>query len=283
MPTARTFQLDIDTKRYLARVNVYRKLNGLGNLLPPDIADIDNFVVGLKDLGVWSNFMCYMLRPKYNIGAGNSAASIGGSATGAYGRFASLVSASSTYPTWSQNGIMLTATNQGITTNINQGKIFGVNAFYSSVFFMNTATNEGYRIITCDIPATGFGCGVDDFDATYVRWLNTGGAGNVPKSLLTSFQFMSFGKGTAPNGSKGFVGNTSYGSTTSNLPVTSPTSNINIGGRDLSDVNGNAGSVASKLQTNAFFMAGSIHLTFEQHKSVYALLKSSIMKDLPLP
>jgi hypothetical protein len=78
MPTLRTFSLDVDTKKYLNRVNVYRALNGLSNIRPEDAADIDNFVVGLKDLGVWGNTLCFLLRSTQNIGVGTSFFPIGG-------------------------------------------------------------------------------------------------------------------------------------------------------------------------------------------------------------
>ena len=71
MPTKRTFQLDIDSKKYINRVNTFRKLNGVSNLLPPDIADIDNFVVGLKDLGVWQNSIPWLLTSPHNVGTGS--------------------------------------------------------------------------------------------------------------------------------------------------------------------------------------------------------------------
>lgn len=280
MPTQRTFQLDIDTKRYVNRVNVYRKLNGIGPLLPPDVADIDNFVVGLKDLGVWWSSVCWIFTSKHNIGTGTKASSIGG----AISSDAALLNS----PTWTSSGIQIvgtnnSSTNQGINTGVNQGKIFGTRAFYSSVFFINSASNEGRRIITCDIPATGNGGGIDDFDATYIRWLNTYGAGAIPKTSLLSFAFLSFGRGEAPFGVKSYLNTTSYSNSTSNYPSVSPTSNIGIGGQHLIQANGTPFVVASKSQTNAFLLATSIPMSFEQHKTIYALLKNSICKTLGLP
>ena len=102
MPTSRTFQLDIDTKRYLARVNVYRKLNGIGPILPQDAADIDNFVVGLKDLGVWGNTVCWLTRSAQNIGTGTSFLPIGGGGT-ANGQI--IIGAGANSSVWESNGI----------------------------------------------------------------------------------------------------------------------------------------------------------------------------------
>lgn len=273
MSTTRTFSLDVDTKRYVNRVNSYRKLNGLNPLLIEDVVDIDNFIVGLKDLNLWPQVICWSFRSKYNIGIGSSVPSFGGK----YYKECTLISSTSTLPSWGNRGVSITATNQGITTNLNQGIHFGINGFYSSVFFINNTTNEGFRIITCDFPATGLGFGVDDFDATNLRWLNNGGSGSIPKTLLTTFKFLSFGKGAAPNGNKAFLGNTIYGINTSNQPILLPTNNINIGGRDLNS------PISSKLQTNAFFMISARHLSFSEHQSIYSLLKISICKDLELP
>jgi hypothetical protein len=69
MSTTRTYQFDVDTKRYLNRVNTYRSLNGLPNIQKSDAADIDNFVIGLKDLGVWQNIIeFWLLKPEHSLG-----------------------------------------------------------------------------------------------------------------------------------------------------------------------------------------------------------------------
>ena len=77
MSTTRTYQFDVDTKRYLNRVNTYRSLNGLPNIQKSDAADIDNFVIGLKDLGVWTKTTFWLLSQKYNT-RGSQVLSIGG-------------------------------------------------------------------------------------------------------------------------------------------------------------------------------------------------------------
>ena len=72
MSTTRTYQFDVDTKRYLNRVNTYRSLNGLPNIQKSDAADIDNFVIGLKDLGVWQNIICWLFDTNYGTSATRS-------------------------------------------------------------------------------------------------------------------------------------------------------------------------------------------------------------------
>jgi hypothetical protein len=108
MPTNRTFQLDVDTKRYIARVNTHRKINGINPLLPPDIADIDNFVVGLKDLGVWQNISCWPMRSIHNVGSGSSVICLGGKPFNG-----NLVAS----PIWSTTGITFDFATQNMNIN----------------------------------------------------------------------------------------------------------------------------------------------------------------------
>jgi hypothetical protein len=75
----KTYCFDIDTKKYLNRVNTFRGLNGLSNIAMADSIDIDNFVVGLKDLGIWHVCSFWMLRSQHNIGTGSTALFNGGS------------------------------------------------------------------------------------------------------------------------------------------------------------------------------------------------------------
>jgi hypothetical protein len=66
MPTERKYTFDVDTKRYLNIVNTYRLVSGLSDIANTDAVDIDNFVIGLKDLGVWNDMMIWLYSNKYN-------------------------------------------------------------------------------------------------------------------------------------------------------------------------------------------------------------------------
>ena len=103
MPTTRKYTFDIDTKRYLNRVNTYRQLNGLDNIANVDAVDIDNFVIGLKDLGIWHNSVCFLMRSQHNIGVGSTINSLGGQAN----INGTLVNS----PTWGLSGITFSGTN----------------------------------------------------------------------------------------------------------------------------------------------------------------------------
>jgi hypothetical protein len=99
MPTTRQYTFDIDTKRYLNRVNTYRSLSGFNPITNSEAADIDNFVIGLKDLGLWNAMVCWLLRSQHNIGAGTTVLSLG--SLGGSNSNGIMVNS----PTWSLSGI----------------------------------------------------------------------------------------------------------------------------------------------------------------------------------
>jgi hypothetical protein len=100
MPTERKYTFDIDTKRYLNKVDTYRSLIGLSPITNSDAVDIDNFIIGLKDLGLWHTMICYLFRSIHNIGSGANALSLGGGQQ--VGADATLLNAA----TWSVDGIV---------------------------------------------------------------------------------------------------------------------------------------------------------------------------------
>jgi hypothetical protein len=92
----RFYQLDNDTKKYIKRLNY----NGFKT--PTDIYSVDQFVRGIKDLGLWSYMICWPLRADQNAGSGTIVYSLGG--LGTYN--GTLVNS----PSWQANGITVTST-----------------------------------------------------------------------------------------------------------------------------------------------------------------------------
>jgi hypothetical protein len=103
MPTERKYTFNVDTKRYLTRIDTYRSLIGISPITNSDAVDIDNFIIGLKDLGLWHNIICYLFRSIHNIGSGATALSLGGGQQ--VGANATLLNSA----TWSTDGITRTA------------------------------------------------------------------------------------------------------------------------------------------------------------------------------
>jgi hypothetical protein len=62
----RFYQLDNDTKKYIKRLNY----NGIKT--PTDINSVDQFIRGLKDLGIYGNMIeAWLFRKNHNAGSGN--------------------------------------------------------------------------------------------------------------------------------------------------------------------------------------------------------------------
>jgi hypothetical protein len=66
-----------------------------------DVSNLSAFVKGVKELGLWSNMVCWPLRSSQNAGTGTTAYSLGG-----LGTFNGTLTNG---PTWGSNGITITA------------------------------------------------------------------------------------------------------------------------------------------------------------------------------
>jgi hypothetical protein len=63
----RFYQLDNDTKKYIKRLNY----NGIQT--PADIISVDQFIRGLKDLGIYGNMIeAWFFRKNHNAGSRNT-------------------------------------------------------------------------------------------------------------------------------------------------------------------------------------------------------------------
>ena len=113
MPTTRQYTFDIDTKRYLNRVNTYRLLNDLPNITNGDAVDIDNFVIGLKDLGLWHNTLCFLTRSIHNVGIGSSYFPIGGKSSNNVGGIFAGGGLTSTSSSWTVDGVKQNVSTSG--------------------------------------------------------------------------------------------------------------------------------------------------------------------------
>jgi hypothetical protein len=105
MIESKSYGLQNETRQYLRRLYSYgRELNS------SDVADIDNFIKGLKQLNLWHSVICWPMRSIHNIGVSSIVVSLGG--LGIYN--GTLVNS----PTWSSAGINSTAIGQCMTTTL---------------------------------------------------------------------------------------------------------------------------------------------------------------------
>ena len=156
--TFNTYTRNDETRKYVKRVkNAGKTLDAFS------VLDIDNFVSGCKDLGVWNSMVCWPLRSTQNTGT-NTAFSLGG-----LGTFdGTLVNG----PTWGANGV--NADNDGniwgggkyIEANspdlrrgsvIQFSKIISDGGGYSSYFGMGGAGMDGILVNVSVGGGRGFG------------------------------------------------------------------------------------------------------------------------------
>ena len=133
MINSKSYGLQTETRQYLRRLYSYgRELNS------SDVADIDNFIKGLKQLGLWQNIVCWPMRSQYNIGSTTRLLSLGGA--GIYD--GTLFNG----PTWGNTGILFNGTSHYIefTNPIRSGNIDNIGLFSA---IDSDATLAGARAI----------------------------------------------------------------------------------------------------------------------------------------
>jgi hypothetical protein len=108
-------------------------------------AQINAFVKGVKDLGLWSSMVSWPLRSTQNAGTGTTAYSLGG-----------LITTNGTLtngPTWGANGVTFDGTNDYITIPFTSKSSYS-NFNYGGVFM--ASLDDGVRIaIKGNVPWTG--------------------------------------------------------------------------------------------------------------------------------
>jgi hypothetical protein len=275
--------LQNETKQYIKRLSTYnRKLNST------DVADIDNFIKGLKQLNLLQNIIVYPLRSQHNIGSGANVLSFGG-----IGRFDGL---SINSPSWGLSGINFTAASSQYIRIPN---------------FLNSPVVAGFSMICLHQP---------DFTTTARALLGNDGAGATTRGFRINVQshgylgtnptnlFMSFPSSATGNGTESgsrnigfyntaamhvnyvsFAGDLTTGlaasinSTTStgtiNLPFFNNTTfnTMSIGSRSGS------GTGDYFQGTMSLMMIANRAISPSEYLNVYALIKTTIGKGLGLP
>jgi hypothetical protein len=275
MPTTRQYTFDIDTKRYLNRVNTYRSLNGLPNITNGDAVDIDNFVIGLKDLGIWHNTVFWLMRNKYNVGAGSTVLSFGGTSSNYDGTIV-------TGATWGLSGISFDPLVATAAVTYPNTIVEIVRNDHSMISIVNKHGQDNACIFESRTGgAAGYYSQFTSNDNTVSQLLI---AGITRNSVI---YFSSNRGGTVPTGFT-FVGGTVTLTSQSNYKngtLIATDSNLNIrnatGTPTLSRTSN--GNIRVGTFTVPFVVIFNTPLSTSQHNSLYRLAKATLAKDLNIP
>jgi hypothetical protein len=285
MIQSKSYGLQNETRQYLRRLYAYGR-----ELAPADVADIDNFVKGLKQLNLWQNIITYPLRSQHNMGSAANVLSLGG-----IGKFDGIAQNS---PTWGLSGMNFTASSSQyirIPNFINSPVIpgFTMICLHQPDFTTTgrallgndgaTVTQRGLRInVQNHSYLTGTG-NASSFFYTFNSSLTTTGdsaAGTFQLYNTASMHvnYLSFSERVTSGMSISI--NSTVGTSSKSLPffnnTTFPT--MGIGAR-----NGQTGAGDFFQGTISLMMLSNRAITTTEYLDVYNLIKTTIGKGLGLP
>ena len=277
MSTTRQYTFDIDTKRYLNRVNTYRQLNGLSNIVNGDAVDIDNFIIGLKDLGIWHDSVGWLMTNRYNVGAGITVLSFGGASSNYDG---SMVAGA----TWGLNGINFSPSVGTAAVNYPNSIVEIVRNDHSIISIVNKHGQDNATIFE----SRAGGAGTAGYYSSFSSNDNTVSQLFIASITRNSVAYFTSNRGgTVPTGFT-FVGGTvtlTSQSSYKNGALIATESNLNIRnaiGTPSLNRTGN-GNIRVGTFTVPFVVIFNTPLTTSQHNSLYSLAKATIAKDLNIP
>jgi hypothetical protein len=178
----RFYQLDNDTKKYIKRLNY----NGIKT--PTDIYSVDQFIRGLKDLGIYGNMIeAWFFRKNHNAGSGNIVYAFRDSFNN--GTINNISTAS-----WNDRGLICIANATTSVSNYINGNLRANILSTTSMFSVLMSTPAGMENFTLGYPYV--------FSLSSNRYDTTGGGSSLSNG--------SFGtNGTSFGASFGNVNNTS--------------------------------------------------------------------------
>ena len=233
---------------------------------------INAFVKGTKDLGLYNSMVSWPLRSAQNAGTGATAYSLGG-----FGTFDGTLTNG---PTWGANGIVFDATNKLISVSSSLGntirsgfccKLSPSNSFNQVLIEFTTGIVSGSYFIFRFNGQTGFG--VAGPVLTLTRNLVNSSNGSDSRSInLTSFECFS-GSFGASNDRVCINGATAISGNRTGLDTYNPTGTIAV-----NQLYGN-----STNMTGAFNAIFSVEITESEHSSFYTLYKNTLGAGLGLP
>jgi hypothetical protein len=233
-----------------------------------DIVAINDFVLGVKTLGLWNSMVCWPLRSSQNAGTGTTAYSLGG-----LGTFnGTLING----PTWEDDGIdFVAASNTHVTTPLTVGPtpkftLWGVGS--------SSATTGAVVAAWGTTTATSFAI-VRKIAAQRYAYLTRSSAAtnNLAGSNASVSGFASIGLGTQGANTLGTL-NGVLDATIASLPDESGTQAVNIGIQTPTNSLPYNGTISFALA----YVAGD-GLTTAQQLSLHNLYKSTLGTGLGLP
>lgn len=244
------------------------QLRTSGTLLTETInprKQINDFVVGVKGLGIWANFLCWPLRSYQNLSSGLTAYSLGG-----LGQFNGTLTNMAT-SAWQTGGVFFDGVNDYITTSFTGA---GSSSFCGYV---------GNCIQTSASGNLGNMYGATNSGSTAIYWLNPrsgfggefryGGSNvSIDDNKLGGHHFWA-SRGVTGTGTRAYVDGSLIN--TSGTPATTPSPLSLSAGLAIGRLNGLfAGSLAFSMVTTADVSSPS---------SLYNLYKTTLGVGLGLP
>lgn len=147
------YQLDNDTKKYIKRLNY----NGIKT--PADISSVDQFIRGLKDLGVYGNMIeAWFFRKNHNAGNGNILYAFRDSFNnGTINNISTAV--------WNDRGLVCTANATDSVSNYINGNLRSNNLQTASMFSIFMSTPAGMENFANGYPYV-FSLSTDKYDTS---------------------------------------------------------------------------------------------------------------------
>ena len=233
-------------------------------------SQINAFVKGVKNLGLYNNMVCWPLRSSQNAGTGTTAYSLGG--------FGTYNGTLTNGPTWGTDGVVFDGVNDFIATSL--GNV------YSSGISILAGFNAD------NIQATPFHCIVSNTQVlspfpTFDIRRQSGTTINVSLAIAGTDRLLALG--SVSNGVNYFAGFSHDNSTARSFFDGSQIATGSFSGAADTSANnltiGNNPSFAGRnFDGKIFFiMAANIGVTESQHSSLYTLYKTTLGQGLGLP
>jgi len=283
MVNSKSYGLQTETRQYLRRLYSYgRELN------LSDIADIDNFIAGLKQLNLLQNIIVYPFRSQHNLGSGANILSFGG-----IGKFDGVMING---PSWGSSGINFTAANSQyirIPNFLNSPVVAGFSMIclhqpdYTTAaraLLANdgvTATTRGFRINVQSHSYVGINVG-----GLFVTFGSSPSDGTSAGSRFYSpyntaamhVNYVSFGESLTTGLAASINTTTNAGTKALSFFSNATFNTMGIGAR-----NGQTGSGDYFQGAMALMMIANRYISPAEYLNVYALIKTTIGKNLGLP